>query len=129
MASADPRLDQAGTWIASSYCFCSARDFASFGQLYLDGGVRDGVRLLPTEWVADAARPLSVSEEGRPHSMHWWQMFADRFPGSFNASGYEGQYTVVVPELDLVAVRLGQTTADDHTPTQRHLADVIGSFR
>ena len=56
--------------------------------------------------------------------MHWWQMFAADFPGSFNASGYEGQYTIVVPSLDLVAVRLGQTTAEDHGPTQRHLTAV-----
>ena len=64
--------------------------------------------------------------------MHWWQMFADDFPGSFNASGYEGQYTIVVPSLDLVAVRLGQTTADDHSPTQHLLAgsliDIRGSL-
>jgi CubicO group peptidase (beta-lactamase class C family) len=128
MTSADPKLDQAGTWIASSYCFCTAREFASFGQLYLDGGVRDGVRLLDPEWVADASRSISISEEGRPHSMHWWQMFAADLPGSFNASGYEGQYTIVVPSLDLVAVRLGQTTAEDHAPIQRHLTAVIDSF-
>ena len=90
--------------------------------------MRDGVRLLDPEWVADASRSISVSEEGRPHSMHWWQMFAADFPGSFNASGYEGQYTIVVPSLDLVAVRLGQTTAEDHGPTQRHLTAVIDSF-
>jgi CubicO group peptidase (beta-lactamase class C family) len=127
MSSADPKLDDAGTWIASSYCFCTARDFASFGQLYLDGGVRDGVRLLPEEWVATAATTISRDEEGTGHSMHWWQLFGDRWGGSFNAQGYEGQYVVVVPSADLVLVRLGQTI-DDHSTTRRHLAAVIDSY-
>ncbi|MCB1262822.1 MAG: hypothetical protein KDB33_20850, partial [Acidimicrobiales bacterium] len=38
MDSATPRFDEAGTWLASSFCFCTARDFARFGQLYLDEG-------------------------------------------------------------------------------------------
>ena len=127
MTSADPKLDAAGTWIASSYCFCTARDFASFGQLYLDGGVRDGRRLVSAEWVAAAAQEVSRDPEGRAHSMHWWQMFADRWPGAFNASGYEGQYTIVIPSLDLVVVRLGQTTAERDT-VEVHLTALIESF-
>ncbi len=128
MTSADPRFDDAGTWIASSYCFCTARDFASFGQLYLDGGVRDGVRLLPARWVATAATTVSQDEVGDRHSMHWWQMWADRFPGSCNAAGYEGQLIAVVPSLDLVAVRLGQTEAEDKAVLRGHFGDLIASF-
>src|SRR5690606_17564775 len=93
MSSATPTSDEAGTWIASSYCFCTARDFASFGQLYLDDGVRDGVRLLSSEWVATARTETGRDEQGRIHTAHWW-----RFQGSaddaFHCSGYEGQYVV-----------------------------------
>jgi CubicO group peptidase (beta-lactamase class C family) len=127
MRSADPRLDGAGTWIASSYCFCTARDFASFGRLYLEGGVRDGQHLLPLDWVQTAFDTISVDEEGARHSMHWWQTWADRFPGSCNATGYEGQYVVVVPELELVAVRLGQTTVEDRAPLRERIGDVIAA--
>jgi CubicO group peptidase (beta-lactamase class C family) len=126
MASATPRFDAAGTWIASSYCFCTAREFASFGRLYLEGGERDGRRVLPAAWVATAAESLSVSDDDRRHSMHWWQMF-DSYPGTFNACGYDGQYTVVVPELDLVLVRLGQT-AEARVGVEHHLASVIASY-
>ena len=31
-----------------------AIDFAKFGQLYLDKGGWDGVRVIPTEWVAES---------------------------------------------------------------------------
>jgi CubicO group peptidase (beta-lactamase class C family) len=125
MASADPKLDEVGTWIASSYCFCTARDFARFGRLYLEDGVRDGQRLLPSDWVRTAFETISRDAEGDGHSMHWWQMFADRFPGAANCAGYEGQLIVVVPELELVAVRLGQTTAEDKSGLRRAVGDVI----
>jgi CubicO group peptidase (beta-lactamase class C family) len=128
MASATPTFDLSGTWIASSYCYCTARDFAKFGQLYLDGGVAGGTRLLPADWVATAFGTISHDEDGAAHSMHWWQMLADRFPGSANAAGYEGQLIVVVPSLDLVAVRLGQTTAEDRTDLFRLVGDVIDTF-
>ena len=127
MTSAEPKLDRAGTWIASSYCFCTARDFARFGQLYLDGGVCEGTRLLTADWVAGAATTVSHDEDGKPYSLHWWQRWADRFPGAFDAAGFEGQYIAVVPSLDLVAVRLGQTTAD-RAEVERLLGDLIATF-
>ena len=39
MASPIPKFDEAGTFIGSSFCFATARDFARFGTLYLRGGV------------------------------------------------------------------------------------------
>lgn len=39
MASAEPRFDQSGSWIGSSFCFATPRDFARFGLLYLRDGV------------------------------------------------------------------------------------------
>ena len=47
MTSADPEFDEAGTWVASSSLYATARDYARFGLLYLRDGVWDGVRLLP----------------------------------------------------------------------------------
>lgn len=125
MASATPRFDAAGTWIASSYCFCTARAFASFGRLYLEGGVRDGERLLPEPWVAMAAAETGRDEEGRAHTAHWWRSPDPRWD-AYRCSGYEGQHIVVVPELDLVLVRLGQTTAERDTVDQE-LSRVIAA--
>ncbi len=126
MASARPRFDGAGTWIGSSYCFCTARDFAAFGQLYMDGG--RGV--LAPEWVATSRRVTASAAEtlDNPHTMHWWA-FAPVAPiEAFHASGYEGQYTIVVPELDLVVVRLGQTVDTDRVDVARLLAELIASY-
>lgn len=128
MTSATPKFDDAGTWIASSYCYCTARDFARFGQLYLDDGVVDGQRILSSDWVA-TAHAESGRQEGRIHTTHWWQWCGEVGNpwGAINCSGYEGQYIVVVPPLDLVVVRLGQTTAERDT-VEGLLRDLVASF-
>ena len=106
MRSADPRFDEAGTWIASSYVWATARDMARFGYLYLRDGVWEGRRLLPEGWVAHGSLARSQDEQGRRYGAHWWVVGDDL--GSFWANGYEGQSILVCPGLDLVVVRLGQ---------------------
>ena len=111
MASARPRFDAAGTWIASSYLHATARDYARFGLLYLRDGCWDGRRLLPEGWVDHGRLARSVHpEDGRLYGAHWW-VVGDRH-GSFWASGYLGQSVLVCPGLDLVVVRLGKTPAE-----------------
>jgi len=128
MRSPIPKFDAAGTFIGSSYCFCSARDFARFGLLYLRDGVWDGQRLLPEGWV-DYARTPTFQQPGAAdlgYGAHWWLGMAG--PGSFSANGYDGQFTVCVPDLDLVLVRHGRSEAQKDA-LKAWMAEVIGSFR
>ncbi|MEE4359964.1 MAG: serine hydrolase [Pseudomonadales bacterium] len=106
MDSATPKFDPAGTWKASSFCFCTARDFARFGLLYLRGGVWNGQPLLPEAWI-DEARTPTHETEGECYGSHWWIEAED--PRHFYASGYEGQRILLAPEKDLLAIRLGQS--------------------
>jgi CubicO group peptidase (beta-lactamase class C family) len=110
MKTAAPKFDAAGTFIGSSYCFASPRDFARFGLLYLRDGMWEGQRLLPKGWVDYARTPTwqQPTEQG-PYGAHFWLDIAG--PGSFSANGYQGQFTVIVPERDLVLVRHGATDA------------------
>jgi CubicO group peptidase (beta-lactamase class C family) len=134
MTSADPRFDPAGTFIGSSYVYATARDFARFGQLYLDGGSVDGRRILPEGW-ADHARELTATDpEGEfDYGRHWWLWRDDRAGDSaghqaFGCHGYEGQYTVVVPDRDLVVVHLGKSPVDQRPPLIAQLRQIIDAF-
>lgn len=110
MQSADPRFDNAGTFVGSSYVYATAQDFARFGLLFLRDGVWDERRILPEGWVDHGRFPRSIdAADGRIYGAHWW-VTGDDF-GSFWASGYEGQMIACVPALDLLIVRLGRTDA------------------
>ncbi len=128
MRSAQPKFDKAGTFIGSSFCYCTARDFARFGLLYLRDGVWDGRRILPEGWVDYARTPTPVpATERLGYGAHWWLGMAG--PGSFSANGYEGQYTVLVPELDLVLVRNGKSPDAQKEAVQNWMGEVAECFR
>lgn len=117
MTRAEITVDQAGTWVASSYLHATAEDYLRFGYLYLRDGVWDGRRMLPVGWVDHGRRPRSYdSEDDALYGAHWW-IDGDEH-GTFSARGYEGQYIVVSPALDLVFVRFGKTP-EGRTPMFR----------
>lgn len=141
MTSATIRCDEQGTFIGSSFVYATARDFAKFGQLYLDDGVVDGQRLLPEGWVAHARSPVtSPVLEGHWYGAQWWLWDDNCDPSptgagfdcsdidGFGAHGYEGQYTVVVPGRDLVVVRLGKTPVERQPEVRAWIADIIRTF-
>ena len=128
MHSATPKFDTAGTFVGSSYLYATALDFSRFGQLYLDDGITpDGDRLLPEGW-REHARAFTASDpvDGFDYGRHWWLWPA--FPGTFGAHGYEGQYTIVSPERDLVVVHLGKSPFDQRASLVEHLHRVVGAF-
>lgn len=128
MHSAQPKFDAAGTFIGSSFCYSTARDFARFGLLYLRGGVWDGQRILPEGWVDYARTPTPVPPTERlGYGAHWWLGMAG--PGSFSANGYEGQYTVLVPDLDLILVRNGKSPNEKKDLVMDWMGEVAGCFR
>jgi CubicO group peptidase (beta-lactamase class C family) len=128
MRSADPELDAAGTWVASSYLRATARDWARFGLLYLRGGVWAGARVLPAGWVDDGRTMVSIDpEDSSPYGAHWWGVAGDTL-GTFRASGYEGQSITICPALDLVVVRLGKTPLEREAKLVPWRAAVVEEF-
>jgi CubicO group peptidase (beta-lactamase class C family) len=127
MTHAAPKLDGAGTWVASSWSYDTARDFARFGELYLRDGVWEGERLLPEGWVDHARSRLPGSTGEETHGAHWW--LEPGPPGSLSAHGYDGQRTVVVPSRDLVIVRLGETPLTSEGVVDGFLTHLIAAFR
>ncbi len=128
MTTAEPRFDDAGTFVGSSFLYCTARDFARFGYLYLRDGMWGDERILPEGWVEKARRPLVVDIAGTNfwYGHHWW-LWSDQ-TGAFGCHGYEGQYIVVCPSRDLVVVRLGKTPDDVAVQRREWLTDLITTF-
>ena len=128
ITSARLGFDTAGTWVASSYVYATARDWARFGRLYLGDGLVDGARLLPDGWVAHGTRTRSIDPtDGTTYGAHWYTV--DDGLGTFRASGYRGQWILATPALDLLVVRLGHAdeTCNDANTVWR--AAIVDAFR
>ncbi|MEQ8747013.1 serine hydrolase [Pyruvatibacter sp.] len=124
-----PKFDATGTWIGSSYCFMTARDFAKFGLLYMRGGLWDGTQILPNGWV-DYARSQSKvptgADEFQGYGAHWWLEIAG--PNTFSCNGYGGQYIVLVPQKDLILVRHGDSHDVQGDGVKRWIRQVAEAF-
>lgn len=126
MRSAKPRFDASGTFIGSSFVFATARDFARFGLLYLRGGLWEGERVLPAQWIDYARTPTSAPPCPGDYGAHWWLSLDGS--GTYSANGFQGQYTVCSPERDLVVVRLGVSGPEHRFGILRGLAEILRSF-
>jgi CubicO group peptidase (beta-lactamase class C family) len=124
MRSAEPRFDAAGTWIASSFLFATARDFARFGLLCLRDGVWEGERILPEGWM-DYARTPTPGSEGE-YGAHFWLARDDS--GNFTATGFRGQYTLMCPRRDLLIVRLGTSMPEQKRGCYLWMKDLVERF-
>jgi CubicO group peptidase (beta-lactamase class C family) len=124
MPDAEPRFDEVGTWVGSSYVYAPARQFARFAELYLHDGVVGDERILPAGWVDQARTVVATDPEtGIDYGRHWW-VWPD-LPGSLAAHGYEGQYVFVLPAHDAVIVHLGKTDASVRDRLMARLRSIV----
>jgi CubicO group peptidase (beta-lactamase class C family) len=90
--------------------YLTPRDLAKIGYLYLKDGVWDGKRILPEGWVAASTRASTRAKDGSfGYGYQWWVM-PGKGTGSHDAYagwGYGGQFLIVVPDLELIAVFTG----------------------
>jgi CubicO group peptidase (beta-lactamase class C family) len=85
-------------------CFNSnALDFARFGHLYLNDGRWKGQQIVDSSYVATSLK-ASLNEQ---YGYSWWLYNTEYKYPVFCMSGINGQYVINIPELNLVAVRLG----------------------
>ena len=128
MTSAMPKFDGAGDFVGSSYVYATARDFARFGELYRHDGVTDsgdGERH-PSRGMA---RPRPHEGRARPRATDSTTAGTGGCGRSSRAAlschGYQGQFTIVVPDEELVVVHLGLTPVEVAPQLRLRLAELI----
>ena len=113
------QLDHEPDGIEKAYCCIAsnARDFARFGKLYKQNGKWNGEQILDSTFVKKCITPRF---KGSPQYGYGWWMHNISGKELFYMRGHLGQFVIVIPEDDLIIVRLGhlkglQTATDPHS--------------
>jgi len=94
----------------------NARNFAKLGMLMLKNGNWQGQQLIPSHFTKAMIEPGLVTHYG----LSTW-LGMHKSPAHYWFSGHLGQYIIVVPEHQLVIVRLGEK----RDPTRDHIEDSV----
>ena len=111
-------LDRPGGMEKAYCCFYSnARDFARLGKLYLHNGVWNGDTIVPPAYVQASLTPSGLIDERDQEKVdfygyQWWLLPEYKGQNVFYARGILGQYIIVIPEKNIVMVRLGKERAE-----------------
>ena len=106
-------------------------DILRLMKLYLDGGIWDGKRILDEDYVRNAtARQIDTSSIGLgPESDniygYGYMMWMGHIPGTYRAEGANGQFGVVIPELDLI---IAVTQSSPESPVSQKTLDHLWTF-
>ncbi len=101
--------DVAGTFVISGYDYGTPRNWARLGLLYLNDGVFDNERILPEGWSELVSTP-APAWRAPVYGGSFWLNRAGAFnlpADAYFMAGAGSQYTIIVPSLDLVVVRMG----------------------
>ena len=108
--------DDEGHTLTYAGIHTTARDLARFGQFLLDDGVVEGEQLLSKDWIERATTERTqltlpfILKEPQPYGWLWWLNFGNNAFDDFSALGLYGNHLTVIPELELVGVRLVGTS-------------------
>lgn len=104
-------LGATGHEISGCCVSASLRDYARFGLFILGGGVANGKKMLPDDWLAAATtKQADIDQPGRGYGYQWWT----NDDGSFAAQGIFGQGIFIDPARKLVIASNGNwPTATD----------------
>ncbi|WP_170441567.1 serine hydrolase domain-containing protein [Ruegeria arenilitoris] len=70
----------------------TTRDYARFGQMILQNGMRDGRQIVPADWIKESTLPSAPTEPGKIGYGYQWWIPVGAHDGEFLARGVYGQY-------------------------------------
>ena len=111
-------------------CYCcfysNARDFARIGKLILNQGQWNDTQVISKDFIREALTPPRIYNErgfnNKKYGLHWWIMERNGH-SIYYARGILGQYIAIIPDQNLVMVRLGHIRGDKNT--DGHLSDFV----
>ena len=129
------RRGEDGTCLGGHGMFTTTEDNLHLMRLYLHGGVWDGTRLLSEAFVHDATSPMMDNAPAHAHTPwiydncvgYGYQIWMCRPDGAYRADGAYGQFTVVVPSLDLI-VSINEAAYIGRHMSHNELRQLIGQL-
>lgn len=113
------QIDHPTDGIEKAYCCIAsnARDFARFGKLYLQNGIWNDQQILSSEFVQKSIEPRFA--DSTQYGYGWW-LENYKNQAVYYMRGHLGQFVIVLPESDIIIVRLGhlkglQTEENPHS--------------
>ena len=91
------------------------RDYMKLAQLYANGGTWNGRRIVSEAWVRESVQPRYQMGDAPNYGYLWWSSeytYKGRRIAAHHASGNGGQFSIFIPELDLVIATFGGNHAD-----------------
>ncbi len=99
------QTDHRGGTVKAYCCVASnARDFARFGKLYRQFGKWNGRQIIDSAFVAKSIVPRFPDS---PQYGYGWWLAEREGKRIFYMRGHLGQYTIVIPQDNVIIVRLG----------------------
>ena len=87
----------------------TTRDYAKFGQMFLQGGEFGGQQVVPSEWVKASTihSAPTMSDRDVGYGYQWWIPMPQEGPnkGDYTASGIYGQYVYINPARGIVIAK------------------------
>ena len=101
--------DSEGNAFALGGLNVTTRDYARFGQMILDGGIWQGERIVPAQWIAKSTKtsaPDAANGDGWGYGYQWWiPPGSEKNGDDFVARGVYGQYIYINPKTQTVIIK------------------------
>ncbi|PEF74331.1 6-aminohexanoate hydrolase [Bacillus pseudomycoides] len=100
--------DPQGIYVGGFGMKMKADDLLKIGLLCLQNGFWNGERIVSSSWIEQSSKVRFMTyEHVGAYGYHWWVLDNERFHipyCMYFAMGYGGQYIIIIPRLELVAI-------------------------
>ena len=98
-----------GITLGYGHLFMRPHDMAKIGYLYLNNGLWDGKQIISSQWIIESTRKYIDTTLLPGYGYHWWIAGSN----AYIAAGNKGQFIMVAPDMNIVAVFTGRLSPND----------------